>query len=410
MPYPLDHRRVVGMTGFEPATSASQTQRSTKLSYIPGAYEAVFAEQAQGHLARERIVRSDTYRPERTFMSLNRASFLTTAAAGAAVTAATAAPAAAAATHHFAAAPASPADVAAATRGMTLTTIRENGLDHLGIRTSRGIVSVAAAAAAMNLNGVPNTVDDVVNGYGNLGALANIAANAPASAVYAENAVEFGPLVGKPRKILCVGLNYAAHLAEAHEKPSGHPDMFAKWNNTLNRHKGTVSVSTIPAKNFDYESELVMIMGKTARNVSEADALSYVYGYACGHDFSARDLQMQSSQWTLGKTPDQFGPLGPWLVTADQIGDPQTLQVQTFINDEPTPRQDMNTSQMIFSCKYIVSYLSTIITLEPGDVIFTGTPSGVILGMPKEKQVWLKPGDRVRTVISKLGELHFTLV
>jgi 2-keto-4-pentenoate hydratase/2-oxohepta-3-ene-1,7-dioic acid hydratase in catechol pathway len=345
-------------------------------------------------------------------MSLNRASFLTTAAAGAAVTAAGAAPAAAAAAplHHIDAVPASPAEVAAATRGMTLTTLRDAGRDHLGIRTPRGVVDVAAAAAAMNLNGVPNTVDDVVNGYGNLGALANIAANAPAATVRAENAVEYGPLVGKPRKILCVGLNYAAHLAEAHEKPSGHPDMFAKWNNTLNRHNGTVSVSTIPAKNFDYESELVMVMGKVARNVSEADALSYVYGYACGHDFSARDLQMQSTQWTLGKTPDQFGPLGPWLVTADQIPDPQTLQVQTYINDEPTPRQDMNTSQMIFSCKYIVSYLSTIITLEPGDVIFTGTPSGVILGYPPEKRVWLKPGDRVRTVISKLGELHFTLV
>ncbi len=110
-----------------------------------------------------------------------------------------------------------------------------------------------------------------------------------------------------------------------------------------------------------------------------------------------------------GKTPDQFAPIGPWLVTADQIPDPQTLQVQTFVNDETKPRQDMNTAQMIFNCAHILSYTSTFITLSPGDVIFTGTPSGVIAGYPPDKQVWLKPGDRVRTVISKVGELHFTL-
>ena len=110
-----------------------------------------------------------------------------------------------------------------------------------------------------------------------------------------------------------------------------------------------------------------------------------------------------------GKTPDHFAPIGPWLVTADQVTDPQTLQVQTFVNDETTPRQDMNTSLMIFSCAKIISYTSKYITLHPGDVIFTGTPSGVIVGYPKEKQVWLKPGDRIRTSITKLGDLRVTL-
>ncbi len=169
-------------------------------------------------------------------------------------------------------------------------------------------------------------------------------------------------------------------------------------------------VSKLQAEKFDYESELVMIVGKTARNVAEADALSYVFGYACGHDFTARDTQQRVSQWMTGKTPDQFAPLGPWLVTADQIPDPQTLQIQTWINDETTPRQDANTAQMIFNCAHILSYTSNYITLQPGDVIFTGTPSGVITGYPKDKQVWLKAGDRVRTTISKLGELKFSLV
>ena len=304
---------------------------------------------------------------------------------------------------------ASPADVASATRGMTLTTLRDGSRDHLGIRTSRGIVDVGVAAQALGIANAPYTVDDVVAGRGDVAALPRIVANAPAAAIRSESAAQYGPVVGAPPKIICVGLNYRAHLLETGEKAPPFPDLFNKYNTTLNRHNGTVAVSKIPATNFDYESELVMVIGKTARNVSEADALSYVFGYACGNDFTARDPQMRVSQWMTGKTPDQFAPIGPWLVTADQIPDPQTLQVQTFVNDETAPRQNMNTSLMIFNCAHIVSYTSSFITLQPGDVIFTGTPSGVIVGMPKDKQVWLKPGDRVRTVISKLGELHFTL-
>ncbi len=249
----------------------------------------------------------------------------------------------------------------------------------------------------------------MIAGRGDVAALARVAANAPAGALRAESAVEYGPLVGAPPKIVCVGLNYRAHLAETGEKLPPFPDLFNKYNTALNRHGGTVAVSHLPVTQFDYESELVMIVGKTARNVSEAEALSHVFGYTTGHDFTARDAQMRVSQWMTGKTPDQFAPLGPWLVTADQIPDPQTLQIRTFVNDETTPRQDMNTAQMIFSCARIVSYTSSFITLQPGDVIFTGTPSGVILGYPKDKQVWLKPGDRIRTQISKLGELRFTL-
>lgn len=294
--------------------------------------------------------------------------------------------------------------------GMTLTTLRDGNVDHLGIRTSHGIIDVGRAASSMSIAHAPRTVDDVVCGRGNVAALARIVAQAPSSAIRSESAVQYGPLVSSPEKILCVGLNYRAHLAETNMKPQPYPDLFNKYNTSLNRHNGTVAVSTLPLTQFDYESELVMIIGREARNVSEADALSYVFGYACGNDFSARDAQLRVSQWMTGKTPDQFAPLGPWLVTADQIGDPQTLQIQTFVNDETTPRQDMNTAQMIFSCAKIVSYMSEFITLRPGDVIYSGTPSGVILGYPKDQQVWLKAGDRITTKISKLGELKFTLV
>jgi 2-keto-4-pentenoate hydratase/2-oxohepta-3-ene-1,7-dioic acid hydratase in catechol pathway len=295
-------------------------------------------------------------------------------------------------------------------RGLTLTTLRDGDVDHVGIRMPHGIIDVAAAANALGIAQPPVTVEDVIAGHGNVDVLQRIAKSAPASVIRSEASAEFGPLVANPPKILCVGLNYSAHIAESATNTPVFPDLFNKYNTSLNRHKGTVRISGLPATQFDYESELVIIMGKTARNVAESDALAYVYGYTTGNDFSARDLQLRVSQWMTGKTPDEFAPLGPWLVAADQIPDPQTLQVQTFVNDETTPRQDMNTSQMIFSCARIIAYASSFMTLQPGDVIFTGTPSGVILGMPKDKQVWLKAGDRVRTVISKLGELDFHLV
>ena len=295
------------------------------------------------------------------------------------------------------------------TTGLTLTTLRDGTVDHLGIRTNAGIIDVGRAGRALGINTLPKTVDDVVCGRGTISALHRIAAHPPQGALRSETSVQYGPLVSHPEKILCVGLNYRAHLAETNMKAPPYPDLFNKYNTSLNRHNGTITVSTLPLTQFDYESELVAIIGREARNVSEADALNYVFGYACGHDFSARDAQLRVSQWMTGKTPDQFAPLGPWLVTADQIPDPQTLQIQTFVNDETTPRQDMNTSEMIFSTAKIISYMSEFITLRPGDVIFTGTPSGVILGYPKDKQVWLKAGDRITTKIAKLGTLQFTL-
>ena len=300
-------------------------------------------------------------------------------------------------------------DAMRATRGLTLTTLRTAGHDHLGIRTPRGIVDVAAAGRALGVADLPRTCDDVFAGRGDAAALRRIASAAPASAIVAESAAEYGPLVSSPPKIICVGLNYRAHIAEAGEKTPQYPDLFNKYNTTLNRHGGVVRVSHLPLSQFDYESELVIIMGKTARDVSQAQALEYVWGYAAGHDFSARDAQMRVSQWMTGKTPDEFAPIGPWAVSADQIPDPQTLQIRTFVNDETEPRQNMNTAQMIFDCANIVSYTSQFITLQPGDIIFTGTPSGVILGYPPDKRVWLKPGDRIRTVIDKVGELRFTL-
>ena len=148
-------------------------------------------------------------------------------------------------------------------------------------------------------------------------------------------------------------------------------------------------------------------MGREARNVSEAEALEYVFGYCTGNDFSARDLQRRTSQWMLGKALDNSAPIGPYLVTADLVGDPNALKLECRVNGEV--RQSSNTVDMVFNCKQLVSYISRYMTLKPGDIIFTGTPEGVIGGYPKDKQVWLKAGDRITSSIEKLGELHFTL-
>ena len=222
-----------------------------------------------------------------------------------------------------------------------------------------------------------------------------------------ESKVEFGPCVTNPEKIICVGLNYAKHANETKSPLPQFPILFNKYNNALNHHLGTIRVSSIPARDFDYEAELVIVMGKRAANVSEGDAPSYVFGYCNGNDFSVRDLQMRTTQWMIVKTCDGFAPIGPYLVTADQVPNPNNLKIECSVNGEVW--QSSNTNDMIFNCAQLVSYTSKLMTLEPGDIIFTGTPEGVIIGYPKEKRVWLKSGDEVTTTIEKLGELQFSL-
>jgi 2-keto-4-pentenoate hydratase/2-oxohepta-3-ene-1,7-dioic acid hydratase in catechol pathway len=185
------------------------------------------------------------------------------------------------------------------------------------------------------------------------------------------------------------------------------PVLFNKYNNALSPHRGAIKLPIEVANKFDYEAELVIVIGKMARNVSESAALSHVAGYCTGNDFSARDLQFDTGgQWMVGKTLDQFAPVGPYLVTADQVN-PDRLKIECRVNGEI--RQSSNTNDFIFSTAQIVSYISRHMTLKPGDIIFTGTPEGVILGYPKERQVWLKAGDEISCSVENLGELRFEL-
>jgi len=296
-------------------------------------------------------------------------------------------------------------------RGLILLNIRRAAEYRLGVKNERGILDVVEAAKILHMH-APVTIDDLLQNEDgpSLNALVDAAVRSRAAqkAFLKEETIEYGPVVTRPEKIVCIGLNYRQHAMEIGAPIPKQPVLFNKFNNTLNHHNGTVKLPVGYAKKFDYEVELVVVIGREAKVVSEADALSYVAGYATGNDFSERDLQLETGgQWMVGKTPDQFAPIGPYLVTADQI-DPDNLKIECRVNGET--RQSSSTSDFIFDTRKIISYISRVITLNPGDIIFTGTPQGVILGKPKDQQVWLKPGDKIACSLEKLGELKFELV
>jgi 2-keto-4-pentenoate hydratase/2-oxohepta-3-ene-1,7-dioic acid hydratase in catechol pathway len=337
-------------------------------------------------------------------MNQDRRTFLKTTGLVAAAAAATLP----AATEAAAQAAAQPSEAKELPKGMTFATLRRPDGYGLGLRTERGVLDVAAAEHDFR-EGAPTTIDAVFKGQGDVNALRRLADKASASAdryFIAPDKAAFGPCVTSPEKIICIGLNYRKHAAETGNPVPKQPILFNKYNTALNGHGGTIGVSEEDAQRFDYEAELVIVIGRRARNVSEADAPNYIFGYATGNDFTARDLQSRSSQWMLGKSLDGSAPLGPWLVTADQV-DGDNLKIECRVNGEV--RQSSSTSDMVFNCKQLVSYTSRYFTLKPGDIIFTGTPEGVISGYPKDKQVWLKPGDKIVTSIEKLGDLSFTL-
>jgi 2-keto-4-pentenoate hydratase/2-oxohepta-3-ene-1,7-dioic acid hydratase in catechol pathway len=292
-------------------------------------------------------------------------------------------------------------------RGLTVCNLQGADGISLGVRTKRGIVDVRRAAKARRIS-APATTDDLVRGR-NVAGLEKLLADESALAKFlvAEQDARFGPCIASPEKIIMMGFNYKKHVAEVKVPMPTSPVFFNKYNNSLVGHGATIHLPGKVARKFDYEVELVVVMGRTARDVAPADALSYVWGYATGNDFSARDLQFKTSQFMLGKTSDGFAPLGPWLVSADLVGDPQNLKLECRVNGEV--RQSSNTNDMIFSSAELVSYASQHMTLQPGDIFFTGTPEGVILGKPEAQQVWLKAGDRISTEVEKLGELRFDL-
>lgn len=213
-----------------------------------------------------------------------------------------------------------------------------------------------------------------------------------------EKQLTIASCVPRPSKIICIGLNYRQHAIESGMAIPAIPVVFTKYNNTLVDYGGEVPLGG-KGHQFDYEVELGVVIGQRCKNVSAGEALNYVLGYCVANDLSCRDLQFRTSQWLMGKSLDHFLPLGKYLVTKDEVGDPQQLSLRCTMNGEL--RQNSNTADMVFSVAEIIEDLSAHMTLEPGDLILTGTPQGVIMGMAEKN--WLRPGDVVTVEIEKLG-------
>lgn len=220
--------------------------------------------------------------------------------------------------------------------------------------------------------------------------------------LYERDAVRLDAPLRRPGKLIAIGLNYRDHCRETNSPEPTRPIVFAKFRTAIIGTGDEIRWSRSLTDQVDWEVELGVVIGKTARNVTQAEALDYVYGYTVVNDVSARELQSGDGQWVRAKSLDTFCPMGPVVVTADEIPDPQRLRLWTRVNGQAM--QDSNTSEMIFTVSYLIEYLSRAMTLEPGDVIATGTPHGVGVGM--KPPVFLKDGDVVEVGVEGIGELR----
>ena len=225
-------------------------------------------------------------------------------------------------------------------------------------------------------------------------------ADRPASAVPLASARLLAP-IARPGKIMAIGLNYADHVAEAKLETPQHQVWFCKQPNTAHPPYDPIQIPRVSTA-VDYEVELVFVIGKRGRHIAKGDAHRHIFGYCVGNDVTARDWQRRTPQWVLGKSFDTHGPFGPWITTADEVGDPHRLGIRAFVNGEL--RQDSNTRELIFDVFAQVEHLSQAMTLEPGDIVYSGTPGGI--GAAMTPPVFLQPGDRVRCEIEELGALE----
>ena len=284
---------------------------------------------------------------------------------------------------------------------MKLVTFEEGGTTRSG-----ALVTGADGARVVDLTRVDAQIPaDMVallaGGASTLDRARAAVANAPAAAQLDLAAVKLKAPVPRPGKIICIGLNYHDHAAESNQPVPEYPTVFCKYANVVIGPGDAIVLPTV-SDEIDYEAEFAFVIGRTAKNVAEADALNYVAGYVPFNDVSARDYQMRTSQWTMGKTFDTFGPMGPALVTADEIADPHSLDIQLSIDGEVL--QSSNTRHLIFSVQQLIADLSAVMTLEPGDLISTGTPAGV--GGARTPRRWLRAGETVRVEIEGLGVLE----
>ena len=288
---------------------------------------------------------------------------------------------------------------------MKLVTFLANGQTRLG-----ALLPASHEQQIMDLNQADARLPDNIIAFLEAGPSAltlaqQALAAPPPAAILARSAVTLKAPIPRPGKIICLGLNYRDHAIESNLAIPTYPVVFAKFANVVIGPGEAIILPKI-SQEVDYEAEFGVVIGKRGRAVAEADALGYVAGYLPFHDVSARDYQNRTSQWVIGKTFDTFGPMGPALTTADEIPDPHNLNIQLSIGGEVL--QSSNTRHLIFNVNQIIAHLSAVMTLEPGDLIATGTPSGV--GMARTPKRFLKPGEVVRIEIERLGVLENPVV
>ena len=214
------------------------------------------------------------------------------------------------------------------------------------------------------------------------------------------DAVRLHAPIPNPGKFICIGLNYRDHAIESGMEIPDIPTVFTKYGNAVCGSGDPIILPSV-SDQVDYEAEFAFVIGKQAKNVPAAEWEHYVFGYTCVHDVSARDYQLATTQWTIGKTFDTFGPMGPALVSKDEIPDPNSLSIRFELNG--TTLQDSSTDQLVFDVPALLEYLTAVMTLNPGDIVSTGTPPGV--GMARKPPVYLKPGDECRVIVEGIGEL-----
>ncbi len=278
---------------------------------------------------------------------------------------------------------------------MKLASFERDGKVHCAIAVEEGLIDLSRAAPEL-----PATMIGLIEEFPRLRSRLQELASSTRPHLRAADEHLLAP-VPRPSKILAIGLNYADHIAETGREPPKEQVWFSKLANAVN---GPFDPIELPraSHQVDYEAELVFVIGKRCRHVRKEDAASVIFGYSAGNDVSARDWQFKTPQFILGKSFDSHAPFGPYIVTADAIKDPHNLGIRCFVNNEK--RQDSNTRHLIFNIFDQIAEISQVMTLEPGDVIFTGTPGGV--GVAMEPPTFLKEGDVVRVEIDEVGVLE----
>ena len=287
---------------------------------------------------------------------------------------------------------------------MKLINFVAGGENRLGILTEQGVIDVAASASDP---AAPRTMMQALR-MGLEAALPLLKkVEAEADCFLPEAEIVYAPAVDEPEKIFCIGVNYRSHIEETRGSftPAEAPTVFAKFRNTLAPHRGIV-LRNRTEPHHDYEAEITVVIGRRCAYVSPEEAEQYIFGYTLANDISARTLQKVTTQWVPGKTCDTFCPLGPCIVTADALPYDR-MHLTGFKNGEK--RQEGWSTDMLHDIPALVSYLSNCCTLEPGDIILTGTPSGVILGRPADQQDWLQPGDVLDVCEDTIGTLTVTI-